>query len=92
MEILGWAGFALTQTFYIPQTLKILRNHDVSGLALPSWLILAIALFCYLLYSISRWDIVFIAGNAAGFIQSLLMVALILWYRKKKAPKSSHNM
>jgi uncharacterized protein with PQ loop repeat len=35
MEIAGWVGFALTQSFYIPQLIKILRSHDVSGLALP---------------------------------------------------------
>jgi uncharacterized protein with PQ loop repeat len=83
LEIIGWVGFALTQTFYIPQTVKILRSHDVSGLALPSWFILAIALFCLLLYSISRHDKVFIAGNALGMMQSLLMISLILWYRKR---------
>jgi uncharacterized protein with PQ loop repeat len=87
MEIIGWAGFALTQSFYIPQTLKILRNHDVSGLSLPSWSILAVALFCLLLYSISRHDTVFIVGNAAGMTQSLLMIALIVRFSKRQTLK-----
>ncbi len=91
MEIVGWAGFALTQCFYIPQIIKILKNRDVSGLALPSWFILAIALLSYLIYSISRHDIVFIAGNAAGLTQSLFMIALILKYGKKGTIKTTHN-
>lgn len=92
MEIVGWAAFALTQIFYIPQTIRILRSHDVSGLALPSWFILAIGLLCYLIYSISQHNIVFIAGNAAGTVQSLVMIALILWYGKKQRQKFSSKM
>jgi len=89
MEIAGWAGFALTQIFYIPQIIKILRNRDVSGLALPSWFILAIALLCYLIYSVWRHDLVFTVGNAAGMVQSLFMIVLILRYRKSQAIKQS---
>ena len=89
MEIAGWAGFALTQCFYIPQIIKILRSHDVSGLALPSWFILAIALLCYLIYSIWRHDLVFTVGNAAGMVQSLFMIVLIMRYRKSQAIKQS---
>ena len=81
MEIIGWVGFALIQTFYLPQTVKILRSHDVSGLALPSWFILAVALLCYLGYSISIHDPIFIAGNALGALQAVLMIGLILKYR-----------
>jgi MtN3 and saliva related transmembrane protein len=89
MEIVGWAGFALTQIFYIPQIVKILRNRDVSGLALPSWFILAIALLLYLVYSVWRHDLVFIVGNAAGMVQSFIMIALILKYRGSQAIKQS---
>jgi MtN3 and saliva related transmembrane protein len=89
MEIAGWAGFALTQIFYIPQIIKILRNRDVSGLALPSWFILTIALFSYLIYSIWRHDLVFTVGNAAGMVQSLSMIILILKYRERQGIKQS---
>jgi uncharacterized protein with PQ loop repeat len=89
MEIVGWAGFALTQIFYIPQIVKILRNRDVSGLALPSWFILSIALLLYLVYSVWRHDLVFTVGNAAGMVQSFIMIALILKYRRSQAIKQS---
>ena len=89
MEIVGWAGFALTQIFYIPQIIKILRNSDFSGLALPSWFILTIALFSYLIYSIWRHDLVFTVGNAAGMVQSLSMIVLMLRYRKSEVIKQS---
>jgi len=91
MEIAGWAGFALTQIFYLPQIIKILRSHDVSGLALPSWFILAIALLCYLIYSIWRHDLVFTVGNAAGMVQSSSMIVLMLKYGKSQRMKAKAN-
>lgn len=84
MEIVGWVGFALIQTFYLPQIIKILKSHDVSGLALPSWFILTVALVFYLIYSISIHDLIFIAGNAVGALQAIIMIGLILKYRKGK--------
>ena len=88
MEIAGWAGIALTQIFYIPQLIKIFRSHDVSGLALPSWFILAIGLLSYLIFSVYVHNNVFIAGNAAGMVQSFLIIALILKYRKRQVMKA----
>lgn len=84
MEIIGWIGFALIQTFYLPQIIKIVKSHDVSGLALPSWFILSIGLLFYLIYSIYINDLIFIAGNAIGALQGILMIGLILKYRKGK--------
>ncbi len=88
MEIVGWAGFALTQIFYIPQIIKIVRSHDISGLALPSWFILTIALLCYLIYSVWRHDLVFTVGNAAGMVQSLSMIVLLMRYGKSQVVKA----
>lgn len=89
MEIIGWVGFALIQSFYIPQTVKILRSQDVSSLALPSWFILATALLCLLLYSVSRHDPVFITGNALGVTQSSIVIVLILKYGRGHGIKAS---
>jgi uncharacterized protein with PQ loop repeat len=91
MEIAGWVGIALTQVFYIPQLIKIFRTHDVSGMALPSWFILAIGLLSYLIFSVSVHNNVFIAGNAAGMVQSLFMIALILKYGKSQQTKADAN-
>jgi len=88
MEIAGWAGFALTQIFYFPQIIKILRNHNVSGLALPSWFILATALLSSLIYSVSIHNNVFIAGNAAGLTQSLFMISLIIRFGKEEVTEA----
>ena len=81
MEAVGWLAFALIQTFYIPQLLKLIRTKKVEGIAFPSWLILWLSLLLYLIYSIGVRDPVFIAGNSAGLIQTSITLLLILRYR-----------
>ena len=82
MLIFGWLGFALLQVFYVPQTVKMLRTRNVEGLSLTAWGILFVGLVSYVIYSFWIRDIVFIAGNIAGVIQTLLQIGLILKYRK----------
>jgi len=42
----GWLAVALTQVFYIPYTLRILRTGDVEGYSLVGWLLLFFGLGC----------------------------------------------
>ncbi len=84
MELFGWIGFVLFQVFYVPQVVKVVRSRDASGLSLPSWIILWVALLLYLVYSIYRSDPVFTVGNAAGLAQASVMLVLILRYGKRQ--------
>lgn len=77
----GWAGFALLQIFYMPQTIRMLKTKDVTGLSLMAWIILWLGLFSYVVYSIAIRDIIFIVGNSAGLAQTSLQIGLILKYK-----------
>jgi MtN3 and saliva related transmembrane protein len=83
MQVLGWIALGLVQIFYLPQTIKILRTKEVAGLSLLSWMILWVGLLFYLVYSIYIADIVFTVGNAAGLLQSTLVIGLVLRYRPR---------
>ena len=92
MQVLGWIGLGLVQTFYLPQTIKIIRTKQVVGLSLLSWVILWVGLFFYLVYSIYVGDKVFTVGNSAGMLQSTLVIWLILRYRARgQAPSTSEH-
>jgi len=65
----------------MPQTIRMMRTRDVTGLSLMAWSILWLGLFCYVLYSIARRDLIFIVGNMAGLVQTSLQIGLILKYR-----------
>lgn len=83
MQIFGWIGFILMQVFFVPQTLKILQTKEVTGLSLPAWVVLWLGFLSYVTYSIAVMDVVFIAGNTMGLLQTTLQIGLILKYRKQ---------
>ena len=81
METIGWLGFGLIQLFYIPQVIRTVRTRDVKGLSLFSWVVLWLGLLASLVYSVSRRDPVFMAGNAVGLLQSSFQLSLMWRYR-----------
>ncbi len=85
MQIFGWLGFVTMQIFFVPQTMKILRTRDVSGLSLPAWVLLWLGFAFYVTYSVAVNDVVFIVGNAMALLQTSLQIGLILKYRGRDA-------
>lgn len=68
VEAIGWLAVVLTQVFYIPNTLRIIRTRDVRGYSLAGWLLLFIGLACYLVYFASQGDVVGIVANVCGVL------------------------
>ncbi len=89
MPAFGWIGMVLLQSFYLPQTVKIIKTRDVSGLSLLAWFMLWCGLLSYLIYSIYVRDMVFTAGNAAGLLQSTVVIGLMLRYRNRPQAASA---
>lgn len=79
-EAVGWLAVVLTQVFYVPNTLRILRTRDVQGYSLVGWLLLFIGLACYLVYFASQGDLVGIVANACGvFGAGVTTFCIWLW-------------
>ena len=82
-ELIGWLAVVLTQVFYIPNTIKILRTHDVQGYSVTAWAMLFVGLGCYLVYFASRGDVVGIAANVCGMAGSGLTLGCIWIWRDR---------
>ena len=78
IELVGWVATVLTQTFYVPNTVRILRTRNVEGYSLFGWSLLCLGLACYLVYFISQGDPVGIVANACGVTGSAL-TTLCVW-------------
>lgn len=68
VDAIGWVAVVLTQVFYIPNTLRILRTREVDGYSLTGWILLTSGLACYLVYFIDRGDPVGIVANIFGVL------------------------
>lgn len=66
IDSVGWLAVVLTQVFYVPNTLRILRTRDVQGYSLFGWALLTCGLACYLIYFIAQADPVGIVANLCG--------------------------
>ena len=81
IETVGWAAVLLTQVFYVPNILRIIRTRDVQGYSLPGWLLLFTGLCCFLVYFSVKGDVVGIGANICGVAGSGLTVVCIWRWR-----------
>ena len=64
LDILGLVATAFTTSSFIPQVWTTWRSKDVSGISLPTYLILTIGLFLWLVYGILKGDMPLMVANA----------------------------
>ncbi len=81
IELVGWLAVLFTQTFYVPNILRIVRTRDVEGYSLAGWLLLFLGLCCFLIYFSVKGDVVGIGANTCGVAGSGLTVICILRWR-----------
>jgi lipid-A-disaccharide synthase-like uncharacterized protein len=65
-HVIGWIAVVLTQVFYVPNTLKILRTKEVQGYSLTGWSMLAVGLASYLVYFAAEGDVIGVVANICG--------------------------
>lgn len=83
-EIVGWVAVVLTQVFYIPNTLRILRTRNVEGYSLAGWGLLTAGLACYLFYFSVQGDLVGIVANICGVFGAGLTTACVVIWRERR--------
>ena len=64
LDILGLVATAFTTSSFIPQVWTTWRSKDVSGISLPTYLIITIGLFLWLVYGILKGDMPLMVANA----------------------------
>lgn len=86
---IGWIAVVLTQVFYVPNTLRILRTRNVQGYSLAGWSMLTAGLGCYLVYFASRGDVVGVAANCCGVAGAgLTTLCIWLWREREGAGRA----
>jgi uncharacterized protein with PQ loop repeat len=82
IDSVGWLAVVLTQVFYVPNTIRIVRTRDVQGYSLLGWALLCIGLACYLVYFAAQGDPVGIVANICGVAGSGLTTVCIWRWRQ----------
>jgi MtN3 and saliva related transmembrane protein len=87
IDSIGWIAVVLTQVFYLPNVLRILRTRNVAGYSLFGWMLLTGGLGCYLIYFVAQGDPVGIVANLCG-IAGAGITTLCIW--RWRAPLPEH--
>ena len=85
VDAVGWIAVVLTQVFYVPNTIRIVRTRDVRGYSLFGWSLLFLGLGCYLVYFAARGDPVGIVANACG-VTGAGATTFCIWRWRDRAP------
>lgn len=77
---IGWLGVAFGLFVPIPQLLKIIRTHSISGVSRGTYIFLCLALTCYLVHAIYIHSLIFTIAQSINLTTNT--VILILLYRR----------
>lgn len=89
IDLVGWAAVALTQVFYVPNTVRIIRTRDVRGYSLFAWSLLFAGLTCFLIYFVAQRDPVGIVANLCGVSGAGFTTFFVWLWRPRGAPFDS---
>lgn len=64
LDILGLIAMAFTTSSFVPQVWRTWKTRDVSGISLPTYLIITVGLALWLSYGILKEDLPLTLANA----------------------------
>ncbi|MEQ1602667.1 MAG: SemiSWEET transporter [Methylophilaceae bacterium] len=85
IDLLGLVATGFTTTSFVPQVWVTWKTKDVSGISLPTYLIITIGLFLWLVYGILKGDLpLMIANSVMVILTTIISVMKILYSEEKK--------
>ncbi len=78
LDILGLVATGFTTSSFVPQVWRTWRTRDVSGISLPTYVIITIGLALWLLYGWLRGDMPLVVANAVMVVLTGAITAMKL--------------
>lgn len=82
--IVGWLAAACSAVSMTPQAISALRGSDLSGVSLPTYLLIFTAVTLWLIYGALIGDYPLIATNILSFCTSGIVLLSLLRQRAKR--------
>lgn len=82
LDLLGFVATAFTTASFIPQVWTTWKTKDVSGISLPTYMIITVGLFLWLLYGIFKQDAPIIVANSVMTVLTATITVMKLRYGK----------
>ncbi len=83
IDILGLIASGFTITSFMPQIWRTWRTRDVSGMSLPTYIIMTTGTALWLIYGFLNGDVPIIVTNTSLFLMCSAITLMILVFGKK---------
>ena len=81
-EMLGYLAGICTAIVFLPQTIQTIRDKNVSGLSLGTYIIYCVGMIAWILYGSYLHSIQMILFNAVSLVFAVIILYLIVVYKK----------
>ena len=84
LDVLGLVASAFTTSSFVPQVWRTWKTRDVSGISLPTYLIITVGLALWLVYGVLRGDLPLIVANAVMVVLTGAITVMKIVYGSKR--------
>ena len=84
LDVLGLVATCFTTASFIPQVVRTWKTRDVSGISLPTYIIITIGLALWLAYGLFRQDLPLIVANSVMVVLTFAISTMKIAFDKKK--------
>jgi MtN3 and saliva related transmembrane protein len=90
-DALGLVATCFTTSSFVPQVWRTWKTRDVSGISLPTYLIITIGLALWLLYGYVKADMPLIVANAVMVVLTGAITVMKIRFERKWRPVEHHH-
>ena len=82
LDVLGLVATCFTTASFVPQVIRTWRTRDVSGISLPTYLIITVGLALWLVYGLMRGDLPLTVANAVMVVLTGAITVMKIRFNK----------
>lgn len=79
--IIGWIGVLFGLFISVPQIIKSIKEKSTKGVSVATYILLFLAVSCYLVRAIAIQEAIFIVSNSFNLVVTTTMLTLFYKYR-----------
>jgi MtN3 and saliva related transmembrane protein len=88
LDILGLVATCFTTSSFVPQVITTYKSRDVSGISLPTYVIITLGLALWLAYGILKHDLPLIVANSMMVVLTFSIAIMKIKFDKNKLDKN----
>ncbi len=84
VDILGLVATSFTTSSFVPQVWRTWKTRDVSGISLPTYIIITIGLALWLVYGLLKNDLPLVVANAMMMVLTSAITLMKLTFGSRR--------